>query len=346
MTQRPVTIKDIAEKLNISVSTVSRALKDNHEISAQTRKTVQDLAKQLGYKPNPIAVALKTHKSHSIGVIVPQIVSTFFATVVKTIEDVADGYGYNVLVISSNESFQKELKSVEVLMANRADGIILALSHETKNYDHIKMIQASGIPVVLFDRTTNEVNASKVITDGVTAAFQAVQHLVSEGCKKITLLCGPENISIGGKRMEGYRKAMEANHLPVDTNSIYHCSDFTVSAGKEATLHLLSLEEIPDAIFGLTDDLAIGAIDAIKEKGFNIPEDIAVVGFSNTKRSRYMNPTVSSINQFPEKIGKVAAELLFEQISNSKHAQIKKEIINCELIVRESSDKHHKYDSR
>ena len=310
MTQKPITIKDIAEKLNISVSTVSRALKDNHEISAQTRKTVQELAKQLGYKPNPIAVALKTHKSHSIGVIVPQIVSTFFATVVKTIEEVADGHGYNVLVISSNESFQKEQKSVEVLMANRADGIILALSHETKDYEHIKMIQESGTPIVLFDRTTNELNVSRVVTDGVTAAFQAVQHLVSEGCKKIA-----------------------------KTELIWHCSDFTVEAGKEATRQLLSRKERPDAIFGITDDLAIGAIEAIKEKGLNIPEDIAVVGFSNTKRSRYMNPTVSSINQFPEKIGRAAAELLFDQILNSKHAQIKKEIINCELIVRESSDR-------
>ncbi len=339
MTQKPITIKDIAEKLNISVSTVSRALKDNHEISAQTRKTVQELAKQLGYKPNPIAVALKTHKSHSIGVIVPQIVSTFFATVVKTIEEVADGHGYNVLVISSNESFQKEQKSVEVLMANRADGIILALSHETKDYEHIKMIQESGTPIVLFDRTTNELNVSRVVTDGVTAAFQAVQHLVSEGCKKIALLCGPENVAIGGNRMEGYEKAMKANHLPAKTELIWHCSDFTVEAGKEATRQLLSRKERPDAIFGITDDLAIGAIEAIKEKGLNIPEDIAVVGFSNTKRSRYMNPTVSSINQFPEKIGRAAAELLFDQILNSKHVQIKKEIINCELIVRESSDR-------
>ena len=344
MTQKPITIKDIAEKLNISVSTVSRALKDNHEISAQTRKTVQDLAKQLGYKPNPIAVALKTHKSHSIGVIVPQIVSTFFATVVKTIEEVADGHGYNVLVISSNESFQKEQKSVEVLMANRADGIILALSHETKDYEHIKMIQESGTPIVLFDRTTNELNVSRVVTDGVTAAFQAVQHLVSEGCQKIALLCGPENVGIGGNRMEGYEKAMEANHLPVKPELICHCSDFTVEAGKEATRQLLSRKERPDAIFGITDDLAIGAIEAIKEKGLNIPEDIAIVGFSNTKRSRYMNPTVSSINQFPEKIGRAAAELLFDQILNSKHAQIKKEIINCELIVRESSDRRCRHD--
>ena len=229
-------------------------------------------------------------------------------------------------------------------MANRADGIILALSHETKDYEHIKMIQESGTPIVLFDRTTNELNVSRVVTDGVTAAFQAVQHLVSEGCQKIALLCGPENVGIGGNRMEGYEKAMEANHLPAKPELICHCSDFTVEAGKEATRQLLSRKERPDAIFGITDDLAIGAIEAIKEKGLNIPEDIAIVGFSNTKRSRYMNPTVSSINQFPEKIGRAAAELLFDQILNSKHAQVKKEIINCELIVRESSDRRCRHD--
>lgn len=339
-TQKPITIKDIAEKLKISVSTVSRALKDNHEISAKTRKKVQDLAKQLGYKPNPLAVALKTHKSHTIGVIVPQIVSTFYATVVKTIEEVADGYGYNVLVTSSNENFEKEKKSVDTLLANRADGIIMALSHETKEFDHVKQIQDSGIPVVLFDRTTSSVEGvSRVVTDGVTAAFQAIQHLVSVGCKKIAILTGPEQIAIGGNRMEGYRKALEANHISVKENYIRYCSDFTVQAGKEATLKLLDTRERPDAIFGITDDLAIGAIEAIKEKGFNIPNDVAVVGFSNTKRSRYMNPTVSSINQFPEKIGKIAADLLFEQITNSRHAKIRKEVINCELIVRESSDR-------
>ena len=139
--------------------------------------------------------------------------------------------------------------------------------------------------------------------------------------------------------MEGYRKALEANHISVKENYIRYCSDFTVQAGKEATLKLLDTRERPDAIFGITDDLAIGAIEAIKEKGFNIPNDVAVVGFSNTKRSRYMNPTVSSINQFPEKIGKIAADLLFEQITNSRHAKIRKEVINCELIVRESSDR-------
>ena len=156
MTQKAITIKDLAEKLNISVSTVSRALKDNPEISQQTRKTVQALAKELGYKPNPIAVALKTHKSNTIGVVVPQIVNTFFATVVKKIEDVADKYGYNVLVASSNETFEKEKKNIDIFLANRCDGIILSISKATTSYEHIKQIQDMGVPLVLFDRTAKE----------------------------------------------------------------------------------------------------------------------------------------------------------------------------------------------
>lgn len=339
MAQKPITIKDIAEKLNISVSTVSRALKDNHEISAQTRKAVQDLAKELGYKPNPIAVALKTHKSYSIGVVVPQIVSTFFATVVREIEDIADSYGYNVLVMSSNESMAKEKKNVDVLLANRTDGIILSFTHETDNYDHVKMIQNSGIPLVLFDRTTNELEASKVVTDSMAGGFLATQHLISEGCKKIALLMGPGHVNSGGNRKRGYIKALEANNIPVTPEYICQCADFSMEAGKEAALKLLDLPDRPDAFFGISDDLAIGAMDAAKEKGLSIPQDVAVVGFSNTKRSRYMTPTLSTINQFPEKIGKAAAYILFEQITNSKYVKVKKEVVPCELIVRDSSSR-------
>ncbi|KIO47071.1 MULTISPECIES: LacI family DNA-binding transcriptional regulator [Porphyromonadaceae] len=339
MSQKPITIKDLAEQLNISVSTVSRALKDNHEISEKTRKAVQDLAKKVGYKPNPIAVALKTHKSYTIGVIVPQIVSTFFATVVKTIEEVADKYGYNVLVSSSNESFEKEMKSIDILLGTRADGIILSLAHETRTFDHIKNIQEAGIPVVLFDRTTDKFEISRVVTDGLTAAFQAVQHLVEVGAKKIFILTGPKQITIGGNRMKGYLKAMESNHLEVKPHYVCYCEDYTVQAGKKAVQQIIAAKDIPEAIFGINDDLIIGAIEALKEAGLRIPEDVALVGFSNTKRSRYMSPTVSSINQFPEKIGKIAAELLFEQILNNRHAKIREEIVNCELIVRDSSNR-------
>ena len=264
MTQKAITIKDLAEKLNISVSTVSRALKDNPEISQQTRKTVQNLAKELGYKPNPIAVALKTHKSNTIGVVVPQIVNTFFATVVKKIEEVADKYGYNVLVSSSNESFEKEKKNISVFLANRCDGIILSISKATTSYEHIKQIQEMGIPLVLFDRTTKELDVSKVVADDADAAFKIVQHLIHGGAKKIALLTGPEQLSIGKNRMKGYLKAMTLNKLEINTDYIVRCEDFSVKAAKEATQRLLNMKNIPDAIFGINDDMAIGAIEAIK----------------------------------------------------------------------------------
>lgn len=339
MTLKAITIKDLAAKLNISVSTVSRALKDNPEISQQTRKTVQALAKELGYKPNPIAVALKTHKSHMIGVIVPEIVNTFFATVVKKIEEIADNYGYNVLVSSSNESFEKEKKNIDIFLANRADGIILSISRATTSYEHIRDIQHQGVPLVLFDRTTKELDVSKVIADDADAAYKIVQHLIHGGARRIALITGPEHLSIGKNRMKGYLKAMTMNKLEIDTDYIIRCDDFSVKAAREATVRLLNMKNVPDAIFGINDDMAIGAIEAIKEKKLRIPEDIAVFGFSNSKRSRYMNPSVSTVNQFPEKIGEQAAELLFEQILNNKHARIREEIVNSELIIRESSDR-------
>ena len=339
MTQKDITIKDLAAKLNISVSTVSRALKDNPEISQQTRKLVQTLAKELGYSPNPIAVALKTHKSNTIGVIVPQIVSAFFSTVVKSIENIADKYGYNVLVASSNETLEKEKKNIAVFLANRCDGIILSISKATTSYEHVQKILDQKIPLVLFDRTIKELNVSKVVADDADAAFKVVKHLIQVGAKRIALLTGPEQLSIGRNRMKGYLKALTMHRLEINTDYIVRCDDLSVQAAKESTLRLLNMKNIPDAIFGINDDMAIGAIEAIKEKGLKIPEDIAVVGFSNSKRSRYMTPTVSSINQFPEKIGEKAAELLFKQILDPKHAQFREEVINSELIVRESSDR-------
>ena len=341
MTQKAITIKDLAERLNISVSTVSRALKDNPEISQQTRKTVQNLAKELGYKPNPIAVALKTHKSNTIGVVVPQIVNTFFANVVKSIEGVADKYGYNVLVSSSNESFEKEKKNIDIFLANRCDGINLSISKTTTSYEHIQNILTSGIPLVLFDRTAKELEVSKVVADDAEAAYKIVQHLIHGGARKIALLTGPEHLSIGKNRMKGYLKAMTQNKLEIDTNLIVRCEDFTVKSAKTAVLRLLDSKHIPDAIFGINDDMAIGAMEAIKEKGLQIPEDVAIFGFSNSKRSRYMTPSISTIDQFPDKIGETAAELLFEQILDPKHAKIREEVINCELIVRESSDRSY-----
>lgn len=213
MTQKAITIKDLAAKLNISVSTVSRALKDNPEISQQTRKTVQALAKELGYRPNPIAVALKTHKSHTIGIVVPQIVNTFFATVVKKVEEIADKYGYNVLVASSNESFEKEKKNIDVFLANRTDGIILSISKRRPPSSISKTSKTREYPWYYSIVQPKELDVSKVIADDADAAYKIVQHLIHGGARKIALLTGPEHMSIGKNRMKGYLKAMTVNKL-------------------------------------------------------------------------------------------------------------------------------------
>lgn len=336
MAQKPITIKDIAERLNISVSTVSRALKDNPEISLQTRKAVQDLAKALNYKPNPIAVALKTRKTHTIGVIVPKIVNTFFASVVSKIEELTDQYGYHVLVSSSNESFEKEQKNIDIFLANRVDGIILSLSRQTETFDHVKKIQDNDIPLVLFERTSKELDVSKVVADDADAAFIAVDHLIKGGAKRVALITGPGHLSIGRNRMRGYLNALTKNNIEI--NSDYICrSDLTVEDAKEETARLLEMQNPPDAIFGINDDLAIGAIQAIQEKGLKIPEDIAVVGFSNTKRSQYMKPSLSTMNQNPDEVGQLVTELLFEQIKSPDKYEIQEKIVHAELVIRETS---------
>ena len=337
--QKIITIKDVAKALSISISTVSRALKDNPEISQQTRDAVKKVAKEMGYRPNPIAVALKTKRTTTIGVIVPQIVSTFFATVVKKIEEVADHYGYNVLVASSNESFEKEKKNIEVFLANRCDGIILSVSKATTYYEHIQNIVDLDVPLVLFDRTINEMNVSKVVADDADAAYKLVQHLIQGGAKNIAILTGPEQMSIGRNRLKGYLKALNNNKLDIKNEFIVRCEDFSVVSAKEACKKLLELDTIPDAIFGINDDMAIGAMNAIQEKNLRIPEDIAVFGFSNTQRSLYMTPALSTINQYPEKIGVRAAEILFQQILDPKHYKVSEEVVQCDLLVRDSSDR-------
>ncbi|GHV68969.1 LacI family transcriptional regulator [Bacteroidia bacterium] len=339
MAGKVVTIKDIALQLNISISTVSRALQNNPEISILTRMNVQKLAKELCYRPNPIAVSLKTHKSHMIGIVVPEIVNSFFATVVMSVEKVAEKYGYNVLMVSSNESFEKERKNIDIFMSYRMDGIILSLSKETNTFDHITDIQDNNIPLVLFDRTTKELNVSKVVADDADAAYKIVKHLIHGGAKRVALLTGSEHLSIAKSRTKGYLQALASNKFKVDQNLIVRIDDFSVASAKEATKQLLMLKNRPDAIFGINDDLAIGAIQAIKEQKLRIPEDIAVFGFSNSQRSQYMNPSVSTVNQFPQKIGELAAELLFDQILDPKHARTRKEVVSSELIVRDSSDR-------
>ena len=339
MANRPVTIKDIAEKLSISVSTVSRALKNNPEISLATRESVQKLAKELKYQPNPLAVALKTQKSNTIGVVVPQIVSSFYATVVKGIEQVADEHGYQVFVSSSNEKIEKEEKNVNGFLNMRMDGIILSLTRATTTYDHIIKVQDMGVPMVLFDRTSKEIEVSKIVADDAAAAHTAVTHLLDGGAKRVAFLTGPEFMLFGRNRFRGYKKALADRNIHLDETLISRC-DFTLEGAKKLVLDLLGRVNRPDAIFAINDDMAIGAIAAAKELGLKIPKDVAVVGFSNSRRSRYMEPSVSTMDQNPKEIGREAARLLFSQMEKTPDAKkIREVVVHADLIVRTSSDK-------
>ncbi len=339
MPNKPVTIKDIAEKLRVSVSTVSRALKNNPEISLPTREAVQKLAKELKYQPNPLAVALKTKKSNAIGVVVPQIVSSFYASVVKGIEQVADDYGYQVFVSSSNESKEKEEKNVNGFLNMRMDGIILSLSRATNSYEHIHKIIDLGVPIILFDRTSKELDVSKVVADDAAAAYKVVKHLLEGGAKRVALLTGPEYLLYGKNRRRGYEKALKERGVAVDETLVARC-DFTVEEAKNVATEMLQRKNRPDAFFAINDELAIGTIAAAKELGLKIPEDVAVVGFSNSRRSRYMVPSISTVDQNPRQVGIEAAKLLFEQMEDTSEAKVVKEIVvHSDLVVRESSNK-------
>ncbi len=339
MTSSKATIKDIAKALGVSVSTVSRALQDKPEISEDTKILVREMAKKLKYRPNSMAVALKTQKSYSIGVVVPQIVSAFYASVVKGIEQVANGLGYLVLVSSSNEDMNKEQKNVYGFIDHRVDGMIVSLSKATDKFDHIHYIQENDVPLVLFDRTSKEINVPKVVANDADAAYLAVSHLIDKKCKRIALLTGPEHMLIGRNRYRGYKAALENHRMEIDSKLIVRCN-LTVEDAKEATLKLLQMETPPDAIFGINDEVAIGALFAIKEMGLNIPDDIAVVGFSNSNRSRYIEPTLTTMDQNPEKIGILAAKLLFEQIEGKLgKGETKEIIVPATLIVRTSSNR-------
>lgn len=339
MMKKAATIKDIAKAIGVSVSTVSRALQDKPEISEETKILVRETAEKMKYRPNSMAVALKTKKSYSIGVVVPQIVSFFYASVVQGIEQVANDLGYQVFVSSSNEDMIKEMQNVYGFLDHRVDGMIVSLSKSTDEFTHIHRIGEHNVPLVLFDRTSKEINVPKVVANDADAAYMAVSHLIDRGAKRVALITGPEHMLTGRNRFRGYRAALTNHGLPIDNRLICRCN-LTVDDAREASLRLLALKNPPDAIFGINDEVAIGALYAIKEMGLKVPQDVAVVGFSNSRRSSYMEPTLSTTDQNPIKIGTLAAKLLFDQIQGKPgYGETKEIIVPATLIVRTSSDR-------
>ena len=334
--KKQVTIKDIAEKLGISVSTVSRALKDHPDISLKTRQAVKELAKLLGYKPNLIALSLKHSKTNTIGLIVPEVEHHFFSKIINGIEDVAYENNYNVIVVQSNESYLREVLNTQTLLSNRVDGVLVSFSKETKDYSHFQQLVDNEIPIVFYDRVIEGFHADSVMVDDYSGAFNAVNHLITKGCKRIALYSSPQHMLIGLNRFEGYKDALKKNGIPFDKNLVYSCDTF--DSAIKISRSVLKKHDRPDGIFAVNDITAIGVMKAARKLGVNIPEDLKVVGFENSRSSSICEPELSSVDQFGYNLGKKAAELLLKRIKADNYDYQPETIkLKTELIVRESS---------
>lgn len=337
MRSSQVTIKDIAEQLGISPSTVSRALKNHPEISEETKRAVNELAKKLNYEPNAIALSLQSSKSNIIGLIIPEIVHYFFAQVISGIEDVAYDAGYHVMICQSNESYIREVKNIQTLVSSRIEGLLVSLSKETRDFSHFRNLSKKNIPVVFFDRICEELETDHVVVNDYKGAYEAVEHLINQGCKRIAHLAMTQDLLIGRNRYNGYVDALKDNKLKIDERLIVRCD--THKAACLVTKRLIYELHPPDGIFAVNDLTAIGALQTIKENGLRIPEDIKVVGFSNGIYSTMTDPPITTVEQFGYQMGQKAARMVLDRILSRENYPPRIEEIETQLIVRESTVK-------
>ncbi len=333
-----VTIKDIAKELNISCSTVSRALKDFPGISPATKKSVVDLANKYNYRPNAIALSLRNQKTNTIGVVIPETVHFFFSTVISGIEDEAMSEGYNVMICQSRESYEREADCIDTLMGARVDGLLVSISRETSDLAHLQKVVNEGKPLVFFDRLVEGMNASSVIIDDYQGAYDATVHLIEQGCRNIVHLEGPHNLITIRKRKEGYISALEDHEIPVDESLIIECRDGSEAEAAKLFQHLLESGAAVDGVFANNDMAALGAMQASQASGLKVPEDIAIIGFSNWQFSSLIN--LSSVEQHGYEMGREAVRLMFSEIANNdESAKSQIRILDAEVVSRSSSSR-------
>ena len=319
---KETTLKEIAEALGISITTVSKALKNYPDVSEKTRKAVLALAEELSYTPNSFAVNLRTKESKTIGLIIPEVVHHFFSNVINGIIAEAEKKGYLVIILQSNESLELEKKQVALLINKRVDGIIMSLSNESNNDFHIKEILRKEIPFVQFDKISKLISSSKVIINDQKAAMEAVQHLIDKGCKKIAHIRGPENPQNAIDRFIGYKKALEKNGIPYDSKLVYSCKNVTFEEGIEFAKQIVDEHPDVDGIFVITDLVAVGVLAYFNEKGIQVPNQIAVIGFSNWFMSQVITPKLSTVDQPSYEMGVAAFSLLLEEMICRKDGKV------------------------
>jgi LacI family transcriptional regulator len=332
------TINDIARKLNITASTVSRALNEHPAISEATKKAVKKTAKKLDYHHNRIASSLRLGKTKIIGVLIPSAEINFFGSVVHGIERIASELDYNVLMYQSNELFEFEKRGVETFLRSRVDGVLASISKETTNLDHYLKFKKRGIPLILFDRANDTLGVPSVVVDDYKGAFNATQHLILQGCKRIAHIAGQQHVAIFNQRLKGYIDALSQNNLPIDEDLIIY-GKVTIESGRACMSQLLSGKPITDGVFAVEDFTALGAMQALKASGTKVPEEVALIGFANETFGAYLSPSLSTVDQQTIKMGEEAAKLFFELSANNnfyKSGPVKR-VLEPVLIYRDSS---------
>lgn len=339
---KPVTIKDIARKFRCSPSTVSRALNNHLSINEDTRRNLQEYAKKVGYQRNQVSLNLLNTKTASIGVIVPTINNYYESAIIEGIDAVLQPLGYTLNICVTNERYLLESAYITKLLSNRVEGIFLSVSQETYDfghYEHLENMAKQNLPLIFIDRDYEGFCAGSVTIDDYDGAFAAVQHLINTGRRRIAHLKGPNGMAVTEQRFKGYAECLKKYGLPVDESIIIN-TNFKVESALEPTAQLLELAQRPDAIFGVNDQVAIGAMKVIREKGWRVPEDIAVVGFDNSPISAYISPSLTSVARPGRQIGEEAARIFLNYIAPATKKDVPVHIVlPSELVVRESSGK-------
>lgn len=339
MKQR-ITLKKIAKEFGVSISTVSKALKDSHEISEDTRDKIKAFADYYNYKPNSLALQLRNQKTSVIGIVIPEIVHHFFSTVIDGIETYATEKGYNVMVCLSNESYKKEVSNLNLLTNGSVDGLIVSIARETQqnqNFQHFEALINDDFPIVLFDRINDDLQCDKIIIDDIGGAFKATSHLIEIGAKRIALITTQDFITVGSLRKEGYLKALKNYNLPIDDSLIYKINDSESLYNQ--IKKVINVNNPPDAILAVNEIYAATALKLANERNLAIPDDIAIIGFTNGLISEFTSPSLTSVVQHGYLMGKQAAEMLINRIEHIGPSKFQKEVISPDLNIRKSTVK-------
>jgi len=332
-----ISIADLAQELGLSVSTISRALNNASDVSKTTKEQVWELARKLNFQPNSLAAALRSGRSNMLGVIVPHINGAFFPEVVHGIEALATTAGFNVMICQSNEDVEQERKHVEALLKAQIDGVLVSMSNTTRTFEHFERIREKALPLVFFDRMPELPQVCGVILDDYRGAYQVMEHLLAQGCRRIAHFAGPQTINTTYNRHQAYRAALLAHNLPYQEELVINLKKSSTEAGAAAMQQLLALPERPDAVFSAYDFPAGGALAVLEAQGIRVPDDMALTGFSNEPFTTMVRPQLTSVDQRGRQMGETAVQLFLQLLKRTDTYVGQRIVLKPKLIIRDSS---------